>query len=87
MNPLGTVTYSTGSALADRVLEEVVALFERVYPGRVAAYYVEGSYADGTAVATSDLDVTIVFAAPFTSSVICFLLTPSSAPRPFLQAR
>ncbi|CAN5546377.1 hypothetical protein BH10CHL1_BH10CHL1_26300 [soil metagenome] len=60
-----TLAFSTGHLLADQVLQEIVTLFERLFPNRVIAYYVEGSYADQTAIATSDLDLTLVFRATF----------------------
>ncbi|HEV2125671.1 MAG TPA: hypothetical protein VGW38_23200, partial [Chloroflexota bacterium] len=51
----------TGDAVADDVLRGIIGLFELVFPGRPRAYYLQGSGADGTAVATSDLDVRILF--------------------------
>ena len=45
----------------DRDLRQAVDAFEVAFPGRVRGYYVEGSYADQTGVASSDLDLTIVF--------------------------
>jgi hypothetical protein len=45
-----------------------VTLFEHVFPNRISGYYVEGSYADGSAVATSDLDLTLVLRSPLTTS-------------------
>ena len=45
----------------DQALREAVDAFEAAFPGRVRGYYVEGSHADRTGVASSDLDLTIVF--------------------------
>lgn len=52
--------HSIGDALAEYVVQGVVNLFESACPQRVIGYFVEGSYADQTAVATSDLDLTII---------------------------
>ncbi|MGH2485191.1 MAG: hypothetical protein ACRDHE_04165 [Ktedonobacterales bacterium] len=38
----------------------VIAAYTAAFPGRVRAVYVDGSHADGTDLATSDLDLTIV---------------------------
>lgn len=52
---------STGSEQVDRLWRGIIGIFERTFPGRIIGYYVEGSYADQTAIATSDLDLRIVF--------------------------
>jgi hypothetical protein len=52
---------STGDAGADRCARGVIDRFEAAFPGRVRGYYVEGSRADGSGLASSDLDLTIVF--------------------------
>src|SRR6266568_4585292 len=62
------LTHSTGSPRADTVVRGIVTLFESLYPQRITGYYVKGSYADQTAIDTSDLDLTIVFASPLTSA-------------------
>ncbi len=46
----------------------VIAAFERVFPSRLRACYILGSYADASAIATSDLDLTLVFAGAFASA-------------------
>lgn len=43
------------------VLCGVIRAFETAFSGRVRAYYLTGSHADGAAVATSDLDVSVHF--------------------------
>jgi hypothetical protein len=55
--------------VADRVLGGFIGVCELVFPGRVRAYFLTGSTADGTAVRTpgdalnsSDIDLTVVFA-------------------------
>ncbi len=45
----------------------VIAAFERAFPGRLRACYLLGSYADASAIATSDLDLTLIFAGAFRS--------------------
>jgi len=52
---------STGNGHVDRILQGSIGIFEAVFPERVRAYYVEGSYADKSGLLTSDVDVTIVF--------------------------
>ncbi len=42
-----------------RILQGIIALYETVLPGRIEGYYLQGSHADGTAVAASDIDLTI----------------------------
>jgi predicted nucleotidyltransferase len=51
---------STGSEPIAAMLRGVVGIFEPMFADRIRSYYVEGSYADGTEVPTSDLDLTIV---------------------------
>jgi hypothetical protein len=51
---------STGSPAADEALRLLIGSFERALPGRARGYYLEGSYADATSIATSDLDLIIV---------------------------
>jgi hypothetical protein len=60
--------HSTGHAQADCAVEGVVSRFENAFLKRVVGYFVEGSYADQTAIATSDLDLTIVFREQFTTT-------------------
>jgi hypothetical protein len=50
-----------GDPIVDAVLGDLVASLEARFPGRIRAYYLIGSFADGTAVATSDLDLKIIF--------------------------
>jgi hypothetical protein len=45
----------------DALVQEVIQVYEQSFPGQIAAYYVEGSYADHTALSTSDLDLVIIF--------------------------
>ncbi len=56
---------STGHEPIDQALRGLVGVFETAFPGRVRGYYVEGSHVSGTAVAASDLDLTIVFKGSF----------------------
>jgi predicted nucleotidyltransferase len=55
-----TLLTSTGDPHIDQILRGVIGLVELLFPERVRSYYITGSYADGTAVPTSDLDVMIV---------------------------
>jgi len=52
---------TTGSERADTVLRGIIGIYEAVFPDRVRGYYLEGSYADGIGIATSDIDLEIVF--------------------------
>lgn len=45
----------------NRLLEGVIGIVELMFPRRVRAYYLTGSYAEGTAVPHSDLDLVIIF--------------------------
>jgi predicted nucleotidyltransferase len=58
---MATLTASTGHARVDAALQGVIGLLQIVFPGRIRACYVTGSYADGTAVDTSDVDLLVVF--------------------------
>src|SRR5687768_9228936 len=54
------IEHSTGDAEVDDVLRAFIGIFEAARPGTARAYYLTGSYAEGTAASTSDLDVAIV---------------------------
>jgi hypothetical protein len=62
-----TLIAVTGDAHVDAYLREIVARFEATFPGRVRGYYVIGSYGDSSSVASSDLDLDIVFKGRFAS--------------------
>jgi hypothetical protein len=53
--------FSTGEASVDAVLRGVIGVFEQVFPERVRGYYLTGSYADGSAMPSSDIDLTILY--------------------------
>ncbi len=55
---------SLGDAQADSVVQDVIRVYEKTFPGQIAGYYVEGSYSDSTHLATSDLDLVVVFCRP-----------------------
>jgi len=52
---------SLGHPRIDSIVQKVIQLYENTFPGQIAAYYVEGSYADQTSLVTSDIDLLIVF--------------------------
>jgi hypothetical protein len=56
---------ATGDARVDALLCEITARFESTFAGRVRGYYVIGGYGDASSVATSDLDLDIVFKGVF----------------------
>jgi hypothetical protein len=51
---------STENERANIVLRATIGIFEQAFPGQIRACYVEGSYADQSAVFTSDIDLVIV---------------------------
>jgi len=52
---------STGNQQVDDILRGVIGIFETIFSDRIRGYYLVGSYADGTAVSTSDIDMKILF--------------------------
>lgn len=59
---------SFNSIRVNAILQEVICLYEKAFPGQIVAYYIQGSYADETFVGTSDLDLCIVFRDRFPNS-------------------
>lgn len=55
-----TLLSSTGDPSVDRLLRGVIGRFEAAFPARIRCHYLKGSYTDGSAVATSDLDLAVV---------------------------
>ena len=53
--------YSTGRREVDDFARRAIGEFEKAFPDRVSAYYVIGSYADGSATGISDLDLVVLF--------------------------
>lgn len=51
----------TGIVAVDEIMRGVIGLVEHCFPGRVRGYYLEGGYANASAVVTSDIDLRIVF--------------------------
>lgn len=56
-----TLLTSTGNQQIDDILRGVIGVFEAAFPGRTRAYYLVGSYADGTALVESDIDFGVLF--------------------------
>ncbi len=56
---------TTGSARLDTVAQVALSRFAAALPGRLRAAYVLGSYADASAVTTSDLDLELIVADHF----------------------
>jgi Nucleotidyltransferase domain len=59
---------STGQPQIDEIIRGIIGLFETVFPGRIRGCYLVGSYADGSAVALSDIDLRVVFKEGFADS-------------------
>lgn len=60
-------TPDEGGDLAAHAARAVYDAFTRRFPGRVRACYAEGSLADGSRLATSDIDLVVIFANAFHS--------------------
>ena len=56
-----TLLNSSGVEKVDSLVCEIINLLEQSFPDRIRGYYLEGSYADNSAVATSDIDIRVVF--------------------------
>lgn len=56
-----TLSASTQISSIDRILREIIEVVEYHLPGKIRGYYLVGSYAVGEAVATSDIDMLVVF--------------------------
>ncbi len=52
---------SLGVPDADAAVQELIRVYEESFPEQIVCYYIEGSYADHSYLATSDIDLTIVF--------------------------
>jgi predicted nucleotidyltransferase len=65
---LSELLLSTGSEQADRILGGVIGIWESVFPNRIRAYYLFGSYGAGAADSTSDLDLAVLFKDGFQSN-------------------
>jgi hypothetical protein len=52
---------TTGDQRTDMLLQGTIGVLEACFPNRIRGYYLVGSYANGSAVASSDLDVVVVF--------------------------
>jgi adenylate cyclase len=63
-----TLSESTGSLTADKILQGVIGILEQVFPDRVRGYFVRGSYASATSTQGSDLDMFVVFKDAFVES-------------------
>ncbi len=59
---------TSGHPQVDSVVQEVIQVYEKSFPGQIAACYVEGSYADQTFLPTSDIDLVIVFRSRFANA-------------------
>lgn len=58
---------STGNESADALLQRVVKDFENGFQGRIGSYWLVGSYAEGKALPTSDIDIGVIFKGEFES--------------------
>ena len=61
------LTTSTNNPTVDTILRMIIHSFEDVFPNRVGAYYLIGSYVEETAVPLSDIDLFVLFTNDFKS--------------------
>jgi hypothetical protein len=54
----------TGTSQIDQALLAVVGIFSRQFPELIRAFYLEGSYANGSEVIASDVDLVVIFNDP-----------------------
>src|SRR5258708_9801473 len=59
--------HSTGNQLVDNILCGTIGILETLFPDRIRAYYLHGSFADGTGIETSDIDLFLVARVRFTA--------------------
>ncbi len=52
---------TTAHPFVDEYLCGLIGLFETVFPDRIRAYYLIGSFATGGAIASSDVDLRVIF--------------------------
>lgn len=65
MSKLIALSHSLGNPTVDRALIGLLEMLEADYPNRIQGCYVTGSYADQTALATSDVDLDIILKGDF----------------------
>jgi hypothetical protein len=61
---------STHNASIDAALCEIILLLNTHFPDRIHSYYIEGSYADNSGIATSDIDLLIVCKGNFANEFV-----------------
>jgi predicted nucleotidyltransferase len=64
MQPI-SLLYTTGHKRIDDIIRGLIGIFEAAFPDRIRACYLAGSYADGSAVPLSDIDIRLVFKGGF----------------------
>ncbi len=64
-----TLLNATGDPHVDGLLRGVIDRFETAFSARIRCHYLKGSYTDGSAVSTSDLDLAVVFKDKFGSDL------------------
>jgi predicted nucleotidyltransferase len=60
-----TLRTSTNVPQVDQIVCEIIDVVEQCFPDRIRGYYLVGSYAVGEALATSDIDMVVVFKGSF----------------------
>ncbi len=58
---------STGNQQVDEILRGTIGILETLFPGRIRAYYLHGSFVDNTGIVTSDIDLCLVPKGKFTA--------------------
>lgn len=66
MEPI-TLYTSTGNQQVDEILRGTIGILETLFPNRVRAYYLHGSFIDQHAVPTSDIDFCVIPKGSFTT--------------------
>src|SRR5262245_42110887 len=60
-----TLLNTTGHQRIDDIIRGLIGIFEAAFPDRIRACYLAGSYADGSAVPLSDIELRVVFKGAF----------------------